>query len=208
MKKILFFGVILFSFFQCKERELDKYSIGIFGGSQSLSSNSDPVKEKWSKIFNVSITNCGVVGAGFSMIKDNNIPNQIKNNIPFDIYIIWCSTNDSGLNDLLDDESDVNTQSGGLKKSVDLIKKKNPNALILLFTSIWVPLENMQNRIPVLVQQQVDFCRKYKIPCLNQYENNILKKEDFSNDKIHSFSPTLYWKLEPNQTEFLQKHIQ
>lgn len=202
---ILLFSSLIYS--SCKEDDSRDLSIGIFGGSQSISYHSRDIKEKWSKLFNAKITSCGVVGAGFGMGSDNNIANQIKQNPPFDIYLLWCSTNDCGLNELLDNENDADTQSGGLKKSIEFIREKNPKAKILLFTSIWVPMKWIQTKMPIVIKQQVSFCEKYNIPYLNQYECNILVESDFLEDKVHMASSKGYWKLEPNQTTFLQKNI-
>lgn len=183
-------------------------SIGIFGGSQSLSSLAQPIKQKWAEMFKAEIVNCGVVGAGFGSWQDNNIPNQVITNNSFDVYILWCSTNDVGALDITkDNENDPETQSGGLKRTVELIKAKNKKARILLFSSIYVPHEKILKKISVFVDKQIEFCIKYNIPYLNQLDPNVLDSTDFREDKVHLMSPDGYWKLEPRQTEFIKNFI-
>lgn len=207
--KNVFLLLFLLLFVQCNDEPLYErgLSVGIFGGSQSLSSKSQPIKDKWSVTFDVEIESCGVVGAGFGSWQENNIPNQIINNRGFDVYILWCSTNDMGQDISKDNENNPITQSGGLKRCVELIKQKNPDATILLFTSIYVPLERILIKLPAFVEKQIEFCKKYNIAYLNQFEPNVLNECDFLNDKLHLVSSDGYRKLEPRQTEFLKTHI-
>lgn len=209
--KLSLFTIILASlllFTGCKKED-DRskiYSIGVFGGSQSSLPQGNPIKEKWAEIFDADITVCGVGGAGFGLWQEKNVLKQLQSNKIFDIYIFWCSTNDCGQPIENDSEENPNSQSGGLKLCVDYIKKTNPKATILLFTSLWIPNEWFKNRLPPVVDKQIEFCDKYKIPYLNQFNPNVLSTTDFWDDKVH-FGPEAYWKLEVRQTEFLEKYI-
>lgn len=182
--------------------------IGIFGGSQSISSYARPVKQKWESMFHAEVTDCGKVGAGYGLWQQNNVPVQIAANKPFDVYIFWCSTNDAGALDIaLDDENDPNTQSGGLRRSVEWAKGKNPDALIFLFTSISVPQPWLQARLPHFVDKQIRFCSEHGIPFVDQFRDNVLEPSDFVDDGVHLCSEAGYWKLEPRQTELLAAHL-
>ena len=205
------FMIIILSLFLLTacEKEVDRpkaYSIGVFGGSQCSLPNGNPIKEKWARIFDADISVCGVGGAGFGLWQEKNVLKQLQSNKVFDIYIFWCSTNDCGELISIDSEDNPNSQSGGLKLCVDYIKKVNPKATILLFTSVWVKNEWFKNRIPPIVDKQIEFCDKYKIPYLNQFNPNVLNAADFWEDQVH-FGTEAYWKLEVRQTDFLKKHI-
>lgn len=206
MRRFVIIILLCISFCACEgdhPEEESLMSIGIFGGSQSISANARPVKDKWAALFNARINNCGVQGAGFGSWQENNVQKQIALNMPFDVYILWCSTNDVSLNILDDSEDDPRTQSGGIKRCIDLIRQKNPNATIVLFTSIYVPNERLLKKIPAFVEKQIQICEKYDIPYLNQFDYTTLSESDFLDDKVHMSSPDGYWKLEKRQTAFL-----
>lgn len=211
-KNLLYLLILSCCFFSCEKEKITipsvRSQVGIFGGSQSLSIYSKPVKDKWAKLFNVDIVDCGVVGAGAGLWQENTISNQIIYNRPFDVYILWCSTNDIGALDIkLDDENDCKTQSGGLKYCVDLIHNKNKNAQIVLFTSMYVPSARILKKMPDFVDKQISFCEKYSISYLNQLNPNVLDESDFQKDKLHMSSSAGYWKLEPRQTDFLTNYV-
>lgn len=209
MKQFLSLICLSLLFVQCKKTNESNYNynIAIFGGSQSVSNNSHPIKEKWSKMFNANVNSCGVVGAGYGMWQENNVKKQIDAAPISDVYILWSSTNDSGTNIALDSDDNPKSQSGGLKICIDRIKEINPKAIILLFTSFPVPHEKIVTVLPLLVEKQIEFCKRYNIPYLNQFENPVLTESDFLDDKIHLKSIDGYWKLEPRQTEFLNKYV-
>lgn len=185
----------------------NKQRIGVFGGSQSLSSYSTSVKQKWEELFDAKVFSCGKVGAGFNLKSDNNILSQVLTNPPFDVYILWCSTNDAYLDSTKDNILNPESQSGGLYKVYLAIQDKNPDAMILLFTSINVPRKDISKRLPILVEQQISFCEKMNIPYLNQFIPTVLSFSDFQSDSIHIASSTGYWKLEQRQTAFLISNL-
>lgn len=180
--------------------------IGVFGGSQSVAPESYSVKAKWGDLFNAKVFDCGKGGAGYGLWQENNVFNQIKNNQIFDIYILWCSTNDLGQSISEDSEDNIKSQSGGLLLCLNTIKEMNLNAKILLFTSIPVSKKWHKTYLCEFVNKQIDFCEKYNIPYLNQFENSVLTILDFKMDELH-LHVSGYMKLEPFQTEFLSKYI-
>jgi len=170
-------------------------TVGTFGGSLSrLQSYS--ARKIWNdnlrqENIDLKITSCGVGGMGFSSNTEKNVPWQIQNNDVFDIYILWCSTNDMIYGtireidtiDLTTDmvyrtigeigTTDLTTQSGGLLKSIELIKDLNDKAIIILFTSL--PFFSNVNgylstgKLAEYVDAQKRFCEAYNIPYLDQF---------------------------------------
>lgn len=130
--------------------------VAVFGGSVSSEQyGATEASKRWRELLNMSVTHLGVPSAGFSSIKNKPsaipIPTQVQNainsGVSYDIYILWCSTNDFNYNreignwsdyTALDgyDESKLTTQCGGINKCIKLILEHNPQAEIYLFTSI------------------------------------------------------------------------
>lgn len=192
----------------CNADDSNRIAIGIFGGSQSAAYNLLPVREKWQSIFNASVTQYGIPGAGFSSRTENSVPLQIEKAPVCDVYILWASTNDATNCSIEnDDENDIASQSGGIKRSVELIKAKNSNAVIVFFTSIPVVHKSIMEKLPIFVAKQIEFCRRYNISYLNQFDNCLLTREYFSSDEIHILDKKGYLLLESKQTNFLKQRI-
>ncbi len=128
--------------------------VAIFGGSFSVNSESNIVKRYWENSLGLDITNYGEGSAGYSRKAEKCVQDQMDrataaSKPQYDIYILWCSTNDATARADLGDkdaytEADgynleaLQTQSGGLNYCYAKIKEKNPKAKILLLTSIGV----------------------------------------------------------------------
>jgi len=118
------------------------------------------------------------------------VPSQIQKSKVFDVYILWASTNDfsykSEVGDI--DTKDLATQSGGINYSLDLIKSKNPKALILFFTTLPNFAQN-EGALDSYVEGQISLCKKNNIPYLDQSKLSGLTKENssiyFTSDMVH-----------------------
>lgn len=188
----------------------DKFVIGIFGGSVSSRIEGDTVKNEWQRRLGVQVETQGIGSAGFSSLTQNCIPDQIESSVPYDVYILWASTNDvvyapmGGINDY-----DEKTQSGGIYKSVDIIKKKNSNATILFLTSL--PAFNTYYvRIGEFVTSQKILCDSLEISCLDQFTLCGFTPQNYSNyyysDTYH-LRDVGYLKLLELQYDFIYENI-
>lgn len=210
MNKLLFVFLCIL-FFSCdNEENKDEFTIGIFGGSVSCRTEGDIIKRDWAQRLGAQIITKGVGGAGFSSLTENNIPSQIKNSESYDAYILWASTNDvvyatvGGLNDF-----DEKTQSGGIYKSINLIKEKNPEATIIFFGSL-PAFNTYYKRIEHFVESQKLICDSLNIPYLEQF---ILCDFTFCNYSNYYFPDTYhlqssgYLKMAEIQYDFLYEHL-
>ena len=96
-------GIDLFSVIQEKiERNYNVKNafktIGVFGGSFSVISESDAAKKYWKEYLRCTVTNYGEGGAGYSSLQKglqgHSIQDQVDGAGVHDIYILWASTND------------------------------------------------------------------------------------------------------------------
>jgi len=183
----------------------DKYtkiSVGTFGGSICEDQTND-AKQIWidrvrQDNITLQITTCGVGGMGFSSNTEKSIPWQIQHAQTFDIYILWCGTNDVWAGQIGEiGTTDLTTQSGGLLESIELIKSRNDSAIIILFTSLPVfrgedhPLFHPSLvKISQYVDAQKQFCEIYNIPYLDQFslsgfDINNYSTYYYANDNLH-----------------------
>ena len=189
-----------------------KIKVGVFGGSISSAPESETAKSVWMAYLDIKVTTCGVGGAGFSSLTDNNIPFQIDKAEKFDVYILWASTNDvvkSTLGDL--DAEDDTTHVGGILKSLEIIRRKNSNALILFFTSLpRFDDDTYLDRIHSFVDNQIAICEKELIPYLDQYRLCNFDKSNYEQyyfqDKAH-LNDMGYAHIAIIQMEFIREHI-
>jgi lysophospholipase L1-like esterase len=157
----------------CKDdREDDNIlQAGVFGGSTASRPESETAKTVWKNYLQINVTTCGVEGAGFSSLTYKDIPTQIRQSKPFDIYIIWASTNDfmrSSVGQI--NVHDDTTQDGGILKSLRLIRQKNNKALVLFFTSLpRFDDELYPDKQTPFVDDQIAICERHEIPYLDQF---------------------------------------
>lgn len=198
--------------------------LALFGGSVALLAK--PCCEYWTNTLQLSITNFSVSGAGFAT-KGNLIAEQVSRAISgnygsFDIYLFWCSTNDlhkevGNSLDLSDFElTDVSaniTQCRGINKCFQMIYDANPNAKIILFTSLrqfgdhgytTTALDN-DTYLFQLVDAQIDCCKLWNIPYLDQFYTcpfNIDNYNYYYKDKVHPTNKG-YELIMKNQAAFI-----
>lgn len=128
-------------------------SIAIFGGSFSRIEPSNVCKEYWKQKLDITWVDYGINGAGFSnLAQDPSIQHEIDRcrvqGTQYDIYLLWCSSNDfAKVGDNIGSATDyteaddfdpdkLNTQFGGMNYCYKQIMEMNPDAQILLLTSL------------------------------------------------------------------------
>lgn len=128
-------------------------SIAIFGGSFSRIEASNICKEYWKQNLDITWVDYGINGAGFSnLAQDPSIQYETDQcraqNTIYDIYLLWCSSNDfvkvgDNIGSATDyteadgfDPAKLDTQFGGMNYCYKCILEMNPDAQILLFTSL------------------------------------------------------------------------
>ena len=209
--KLLFVIFILGFIVSCDKDDTDNLMVGVYGGSISSRPASEIAKQKWKNELQISVITHGVGGAGFSNKTEHNVPEQIAVGGVYDIYVLWASSNDY----LALENTDINniaTQDGGIKLSCDLIKAKNPDAVIVFFTSI--PRFDklyIYDKVKYLVEEQIKTCKELNIPYLDQYsqcgfnQNNYT--EYYEEDKVH-LTEKGYLTIVNAQISFLREIIQ
>jgi len=190
-----------------------KLTAGVFGGSISSRTESEIGKSIWVDQSDIIITTLGIDGAGFSSKTANNVPYQIESADPFDIYILWASSNDANFDAIVGDvyTYDHDTQNGGLIRSIELIQQKNSDALIMLFTSLpRFDSYEFFNKLEMFVRGQRAFSNNYDIPYLDQWElsgfNWINYSIYYNKDKVH-LSNDGYEHIAMLQADFIRENI-
>ena len=121
-------------------------TVGVFGGSLSVNKESQAAKLMWRQYLNLSVTDYGHGGYGFSSLQ-GSILDQVNAAKPHDIYILWASTNDYTNNrepgsaqDYTEadgfDERKLVTQCGGMNYCIRKLRHINPRAKIYIFGSL------------------------------------------------------------------------
>lgn len=147
-------------------------SVGVFGGSLSVQEESKTAKNTWADKLNLKVFSYGNGGAGFGIQEENpmnNVQVQVKNADVHDIYILWASTNDQAKMNPIGDvrSTDLHSQAGGIRKSVEILQLKNPDAKIYFFTSL--PMFKQENSLEDYVKGQKAVCADLHIPVLDQF---------------------------------------
>ncbi len=197
-------------------------TIAVFGGSVSVIPASESAKNMWKERLDVSITNYGVPGAGFSSLQGKSLQQQVDEAGVFDIYILWASTNDyfnkrenGSYTDYSEadgfDKTKLTTQAGGINYCIKKIYEINPNATIYFFTSSkafsdrggYDPFD--PTGMVAYVEMQKKICAVNGIPYLDQFTlggYNIHNSAQYYQDPIHMNSAG-YQKLGALQVSFL-----
>ena len=208
-------------------------SIGVFGGSLSVNEESQAAKNIWKENLNVTVTDYGVGGAGFSSLQGTSIQSQVDSADVKDIYILWASTNDytnnrgcgtwkdyTALDDY--DESKLITQCGGINYCIKKLLEKNPKAEIYFFTSLrffssesgYNPFSEDTNStgktFSEYVAEQKKCCEHYNIPVLDQFNLQGINEFNYTiyynSDKLH-MNEEGYKKIGYVQAEFLKNGL-
>jgi len=194
----------------CSTTDPISVKVGVFGGSLSSARESEMGKNIWRKKLNIEVVTHGLGSAGFTDTakQKKSVPLQIEDAPPYDIYVLWASTNDVRSGSVGDLEStDPSTQSGGIRESVSIIRKKNENAQILFFCSLPVFYDSRNSLIP-FVEGQKSICKYLDIPYLDQFIFfNIDIYEDYYRDDKTHLTEAGYAFIAPLQVEFIRKNI-
>lgn len=147
-------------------------SIGVFGGSLSAQEASKTAKKIWADKLGLKVFSYGKGGAGFGIQEANprnNMVVQAEEADVHDIYILWASTNDHSKKIPIGDirSTDLLTQAGGIRKSVEILQTKNPDAKIYFFTSL--PMFKTENTLEEYVKGQKAVCADLHLPVLDQF---------------------------------------
>lgn len=163
--------------------------IAVFGGSFSEIPASNIAKKYWAEKLGCEVKTFGIGGAGFSIETgaDRYLPLQIDraldDGVDYDIYILWASTND------VNRRVPASVQNVLIEECIEQIRKGDPDAKIMFFTSLPVPMLPHLSAINIYVEGQVETCEKMGVPCLNLFTESGINKwnaqDFFSGDKLH-----------------------
>lgn len=241
MKKII---LLVFAALFVPQIITAQVNVAIFGGSVAqFFKDKGAQKELEKSMPRYNITNFGKAGDGFckqTKIEGGKavlggIPLMVSNQCgdgkkPYDVYILWCSTNDIWGNPVgkssdytIEDGYDENkllTQCGGLNYCIETIQKHAPAAKILVFASLksfgspysysktgetrYNPPRRMWNYI----EGQMECANRFSVPLLNLWTDsgiNELNYKQLCPDGIH---PTKdgYLLLCPLFKNFIEAH--
>ena len=207
--------------------------IAVFGGSLSVTAESDAAKRIWANQLGAEVTTYGVGGAGFSIDQGYSIQKQVDDaGGIYDIYVLWASTNDFNSNREVGtwkdytvhdgfDRDKLHTQCGGINYCIRTILSKNPRARILFFTSLrffkqesgYNPYSGTPNKAGATftdyVNAQKECCAHYGIPILDQFSiqgvNEFNYTEYYKPDRLH-MTENGYRFIGPVQAAFIASH--
>lgn len=167
----------------------EEKTMACFGGS--VCNRATASTSYWSSHLNLKIDNYAVGGAGFA-VKDNSILSQVEKACSegrkYDIYLFWCSTNDMGRT--------VSRQNNGIAECFDTILSADPDARIMLLTSIpkfktygyETVADEDKTYLFQLVEGQKEICEEYGVPYYDQFRLTpftITNYEPFFHDETH-----------------------
>ena len=190
-------------------------SLGIFGGSFCNIEESDSCKQVWQEKLQFTLFNHGINGAGYSLLmQDPGVQYAIdrccRRDEPHDIYLLWSPSNDFSkgrteigtLSDYTEadgyDASKLNTMLGGMNYSYYTLKQKNPDAEILLFTTL--PIFNKGAAgydtlyadgvgLRQFVDAQIEWAKAHNVPYLDLFRRSGFTHSNsgpyYQNDKLH-----------------------
>ncbi len=197
-------------------------SVAVFGGSVSVIPASESAKSLWKENLDMTITDYGVSGAGFSSVQGKSLQQQVDEAGVFDIYILWASTNDytnhrdvGSYTDYTEfdgyNNEKLTTQAGGINYCIKKIYELNPHSVIYFFTSSKA-FNDRGGYDPFYVQGMNEYvemqkrvCQLHGIPVLDQFFSggfNVYNKHIYYNDPIH-MNELGYIKLGQLQVSFL-----
>jgi len=163
--------------------------IAVFGGSFSEIPASDVAKSYWAEVLGLDVKTYGMGGAGFSTLTGNDrylalqIERALQSGEKYDIFVLWASTNDVRC------KVPVYVQNSLIAECVEKIRTARPDAKIMFFTSLPVPMLDHFKGIDKYVEGQVSVCRELGVPCLNLYTDSGINQwnapDFFSDDKLH-----------------------
>lgn len=219
--------------------------IAIFGGSVAQFFKDRGAQDVLAKMLpGAELHNFGKAGDG--LCKQTKIENgkaviggipkivseQCAANVaPYDIYIMWCSTNDIWGNPIGTssdyteedgfDERKLTTQCGGLNYCIKTIQQHSPGAKILLFASLksftdsygysrtGLSKYNPPRRMCDYVDAQIECAERFSVPVLNLWAESGINEYNFKElcpDGIHPTAEA-YKQMCPLFRQFLLRFI-
>ena len=182
--------------------------IAVFGGSYSVVPGSHVVKDEWTKRFGLAVDSYGVGGNGFcpkfmANGEETSIPAQVRRMVKggkrYALYVLWCSTND--LN------RPVDGQNAGIRDCVKMIRAHQPDAKIVLFSSMPViPSAQYYLNLAGLFVGQRETAKELGLPFLDLYTTCGMTPENcgdcYTYDNLH-MNDTGYARIRGVTTDFL-----
>lgn len=208
---ILIFPLLLnFIFTACTKADtLTNKTIAVYGASHSICSESDSAILFWQRELGFRVFRYGISGAGYSNNYSATIPNEINNSPSHEIAILWSTTNGYPYPIENEDKFSPKSMKGGMRISIEKLKSKNPNVIILGF----IMLPRFDDRNPEIrkpyMEGQIEVFEEYNIPYLNQYyfftadDTTIM----YLPDKLH-LTVKGYLHIRNQQLEFIRQNIQ
>lgn len=188
--KILVVIFCVITFCGCKSDEIvePKTTVGVFGASLSCFEGSEILRDEIAKLYDFHVDSNGYPGSTWAYA-EFSVPFMIETKPIYDIYILWSPTNDIWFSKFGgDNETDRTTYTGGIIYSIELIRKRNKNAKIIVFTML-PQFSKSHTRFRAFVDAQIKICNKYNIDYVDLSVDTIFNETNYAkyyrDDKVH-----------------------
>lgn len=213
-------------------------TMAVMGASISVMPESSVCKDYWASAIGLDIRDYGIKGAGLSSLTQPGYGLQEEvDDVAFlgrpdyDAYLIWAPSNDyqkqvqiGSVTDYSQADgynaSHLTTMCGGLNYCLRRIREKDPDACILLFTTMPIFTNGAEGydvnargsqSMRAYVDAQIDWCERNGIPYLDLFRDSGITRNNYSQymlkDAIH-LNESGYDLIRPITTDFLRMHIQ
>lgn len=201
-----------------------RFSIAVLGGSLSVNKESDTAKGQWADALGAEVVTYGVGGAGFCRSQGHSLQIQADEAGVHDVYVLWASTNDfkngrecgipgDGAEALA--PAVLETQCGGINYCIRTLRAKNPDAIIVFFTSLpyFHSEQSWSTKAPTpsmasFVKAQKKCCSAAGVKVLDQFAHSPFTPSNYiyyyKDDKLH-LTDAGYEAVAPMQLRFLRK---
>jgi len=206
--KYVLFYFFIFLLVSCEDKKSilePEEGIAVYGGSIAAYPEADISKKYWESVLSVQVKTYAVPGAGFSDFRKNTIEEQLRISPVFEYYLLWCSTNDFGQPIEDGERYSPHSQNGGMRRVIRYIKSINPEASIIVFTSL--PSSDGRD-LYEYVKGQISICQESGIEYLDQFHffDGVSTGQFYQKDKMH-LTKEGYEYIKNKQIEFLKKII-
>lgn len=204
------------------------FSIAVLGGSLSVCKESDVAKGVWADALGADVVTYGVGGAGFCRTQGHSLQIQAEEAGVHDVYVLWASTNDYNNRHECGTPMDwtaadgfapeaLDTQCGGINYCIHTLKAKNPDAVIVFFTSLpFFRSEDAWRRnapspsMAFFVNSQKKCCSGAGVKVLDQFGHSPFSPSNYiyyyKKDKLH-LTEKGYEAVTPMQLRFLRRIV-